>query len=105
MIPKFIVAGVCAVFCIVALTACQHTHHPDKKDAGWRCNTPQKGSGLVAGYFRGWQETSFQNNDSGLMALERYRCFKTRQDCTSWLQHMTYNYDAAPPEAQLCTAY
>lgn len=73
--------------------------------AGKRCSTPAKGSGIVAGFFRGWEQTPFQNRGSGLMPVERYRCFDTMNECKSWLKTMNYLYNEKTIDASMCTKF
>lgn len=73
--------------------------------AGVRCSTPKTGSGIVAGFFRGWKQTTFQMRGNGYMPVESYRCFKTMSDCQSWLKTMTYLYNEKTIDANICTQY
>lgn len=73
--------------------------------AGWRCNTPAKGSGITAGFFRGWEQTAFQDRGDGLMPVERFRCFKTVPECKTWLKTMTYLYNEKSIDASMCTKF
>lgn len=73
--------------------------------AGERCSTPPKGSGIIAGFFRGWEQTPFQDRGSGLMPVERYRCFKTMNLCKSWLKTMNYLYNEKSIDASMCTRF
>ena len=73
--------------------------------AGKRCSTPPKGSGIVAGFFRGWEQTPFQNRGSGLMPVERYHCFKTMNECKSWLKSLNYLYNDKSIDASMCTKF
>ena len=73
--------------------------------AGKRCSTPPHGSGIVAGFFRGWEQTPFQNRGSGLMPVERFRCFKTMNECQSWLKTMNYFYGKKTVDTSKCTKF
>lgn len=73
--------------------------------SGERCSTPARGSGIVAGFFRGWEQTPFQHRGSGLMPVERFRCFKTMNDCNSWLKTMTHLYNDKTIDASKCTKF
>lgn len=73
--------------------------------AGERCSTPPHGSGIVAGFFRGWEQTPFQNRGSGLMPVERFRCFKTMNECQSWLKTMNYFYGKKTVDTSKCTKF
>ncbi|EJF90566.1 hypothetical protein [Bartonella tamiae] len=73
--------------------------------AGERCSTPPKGSGVVAGFFRGWKQTPFQDKGSGLMPVDRYRCFTTIEKCQSWLKTMTFYYNDKTIDASMCTKF
>lgn len=73
--------------------------------AGERCSTPPRGSGIVAGFFRGWEQTPFQNRGSGLMPVERFRCFKTMNECQSWQKTMNYFYGKKTVDTSKCTKF
>lgn len=104
-----------ALIGVACLTASQTVYasgrNPEKvanmtsEYAGERCSTPPKGSGIVAGFFRGWEQTPFQNRGSGLMPVERFRCFKTMNDCRSWLKTMNYLYNEKIIDASMCTKF
>ncbi|WP_297322307.1 hypothetical protein [uncultured Bartonella sp.] len=105
----------CAVIGLACLTMVQTANasgrNPAKianmtsEYAGKRCSTPPKGSGIVAGFFRGWEQTPFQNRGSGLMPVERFRCFDTMNECKSWLKTMTYLYNDKTIDASMCTKF
>ena len=79
--------------------------HLTSEYAGKACSTPPKGSGIVAGYFRGWEQTAFQDRGSGLMPVERYRCFEKISECQDWLKTMTYFYNRKTIDARVCTKF
>nr|WP_246791681.1 hypothetical protein [Bartonella apis] len=72
--------------------------------AGTRCNTPAKGSGIVAGYFSGLTDNPIVSSD-GFVPVDRFRCFKSMDECRGWLYTMESLYGAPPPTATLCTRY
>lgn len=72
--------------------------------AGERCNTPAKGSGIVAGFFSGMTDNPIVSSD-GYVPVDRYRCFKTLDECRGWLYTMESLYGAPTPRAKLCTQY
>lgn len=75
------------------------------EDSGYACSTPKKGSGVIAGYFRGWEQTPFQNRGAGMMPVERYRCFNTIKECHAWLRTMTYWYNKKTIDTSLCSPF
>ncbi|WP_295966027.1 hypothetical protein [uncultured Bartonella sp.] len=72
--------------------------------AGTRCNTPAKGSGIVAGYFSGLTDNPIVSSD-GFVPVDRFRCFKSMDECRGWLYTMESLYGSPPPTATLCTRY
>lgn len=72
--------------------------------AGTRCNTPRKGSGIVAGYFSGVTDNPIVTSDD-FVPVDRYRCFKTMAECRGWLYTMESLYGSPPPTATLCTQF
>lgn len=75
------------------------------EDSGKACSTPKKGSGIVAGYFRGWEQTAFQNKGSGLLPIEKYRCFSTMNECQAWLRTMNYWYNDKTIDTSMCKQF
>ncbi|WP_297322308.1 hypothetical protein [uncultured Bartonella sp.] len=72
--------------------------------AGQRCNTPKRGSGIIAGYFSGVTDNPIVSSD-GLVPVDRYRCFKSMDECRGWLYTMESLYGSPPPTATICTRY
>lgn len=72
--------------------------------AGSRCNTPAKGSGIVAGYFSGVTDNPIVSSD-GFVPVDRFRCFKSMDECRGWLYTMESLYGSPPPTATLCTRF
>lgn len=72
--------------------------------AGKRCNTPAKGSGIVAGYFSGVTDNPIISSDE-YVPVDRYRCFKSMKECRGWLYTMESLYGSLPPRATLCKQF
>lgn len=72
--------------------------------AGKRCNTPAKGSGIVAGYFSGVTDNPIISSDE-YVPVDRYRCFKSMEECRGWLYTMESLYGSPPPRATLCKQF
>lgn len=72
--------------------------------AGQRCNTPAKGSGIVAGFFSSVTDNPIVSSD-GYVPVDRYRCFKSMDECRGWLYTMESLYGSPPPRAAKCTLY
>lgn len=72
--------------------------------AGWRCNTPQKGSNIALGVFSGFNENPMVSED-GYVPVDRLRCFKTMDECRGWIYTMQSRYGAPPPRVARCTQY
>jgi len=72
--------------------------------AGRRCNTPKKGSGLVVGYFSGYSDDGFINDD-GYQSVDRYRCFPTLSECRGWMYTMESKYGYPPPRITICKEF
>lgn len=69
---------------------------------GERCNTPPKGSGIIVGYFSGFQYGASVSHES-YYKVSRYRCFKNLEICKGWLYTMNSLYtDAGPPTISRC---
>ncbi|MGU3574734.1 metallophosphoesterase [Brucellaceae bacterium C25G] len=58
--------------------------------AGERCNTPPKGSGAVVGIFNGYEDRVLSYDSK--VTINRYRCFKTLDECQGWLYTMNSKY-------------
>lgn len=86
-------------------TTPQIVDHLTSEYAGKACSTPPKGSGIIAGFFRGWEQTTLLDRESDLMPVERYRCFDTMTECEDWLKTMTYYYNRKTIDARLCTKF
>jgi len=105
MPKQLFITGFIAFFTSVLLAACL-SQPIDKTDTmGWRCNTPKKGSGIITGFFLGWEQSPFQNQGDGFMPVEDYRCFQSMAQCQEWLRSMAYKNDAEKPDVSICTAH
>lgn len=105
MMGKLIFTASAALLAFMPISVLAAPPNPADEQLGMACKTPPKGSGLVAGYFRGWQQTPFQDWGSGLMPVERFRCFKTMTQCKRWLYTMNYYYNEKTPDAHMCTRF
>lgn len=72
--------------------------------AGWPCSTPHKGSGTVVGLFSGFDENTMVSDD-GYEPVDRFRCFKTNNECRGWLYTMQSLYSTPPPRLTRCVQY
>lgn len=73
------------------------------ENAGERCNTPPKGSGVIVGIFSGVKESPFISDDDARVPVDRFRCFTSMQECQGWLYTMQSNYgDYGAPSAAFC---
>ncbi|UXN02419.1 hypothetical protein [Bartonella sp. HY406] len=105
MINKIKVIFISILIALLPLTSFAAAPDRQNEFLGKRCNTPPKGSGIIAGFFRGWEQTPFQYYGSGYMPVERYRCFQTMNECKTWLFTMNYYYNEKTPDASLCTQF
>lgn len=71
------------------------------ENAGQRCNTPPRGSGVIVGIFQGLGESAFVSSDYPEM-ISRYRCFGSIEECKGWLYTMQSLYSAGLPRAAKC---
>ncbi|MGH6763058.1 MAG: metallophosphoesterase [Phyllobacterium sp.] len=71
------------------------------ENAGRRCNTPPKGSGVIVGIYRGLDKSSGMFGD-GRQEVNRYRCFESVAQCQGWLYTMQSNYFTELPAAIGC---
>lgn len=72
--------------------------------AGRRCNTPKKGSGLVVGYFSGYSDDAFINDD-GYQSVDRYRCFPTLSECRGGCTQWNRNMDIRPLASRFAKSF
>jgi len=71
--------------------------------AGERCSTPPRGSGVIVGIFSGEKESPFVSDDDARVAVDRYRCFASIEECQGWLYTMQSKYgDFGAPRAAFC---
>lgn len=61
------------------------------ENAGERCNTPPKGSGIIVGIYRGVDKREGLMGN-GTHQMSRYRCFSSMEECRGWLRTMQSNY-------------
>ena len=71
------------------------------ENAGRRCNTPPRGSGVIVGIYRGLDKSSGMFGD-GRQEVNRYRCFESVEQCRGWLYTMQSNYFTELPAAIGC---